>query len=81
MNFVFLWSHNNSIEGGWNNKPIKIKVITKNMEVYIMVIETNQVNGALVVYPIINGYLEQQVYIGYSKREAVKAFKQRYNLK
>ena len=47
----------------------------------IMVIETNRVNGALVVYAIINGYLEQQMYIGYSKREAVKAFKQRYNLK
>ena len=47
----------------------------------IMVIETNRVNGALVVYAIINGYLEQQMYIGYSKRDAVKAFKQRYNLK
>ena len=47
----------------------------------IMVIETNRVNGALVVYAIVNGYLEQQMYIGYSKREAVKAFKQRYNLK
>ena len=47
----------------------------------IMVIETNRVNGALVVYAIVNGYLEQQVYFGYSKREAVKAFKQRYNLK
>ena len=47
----------------------------------IMVIETNRVNGALVVYAIINGYLEKQMYIGYSKREAVKAFKQRYNLK
>ena len=46
-----------------------------------MVIETNRVNGALVVYAIVNGYLEKQMYIGYSKREAVKAFKQRYNLK
>lgn len=46
-----------------------------------MVIETNQVNGALVVYAIVNGYLEQQTYIGYSKREAVRAFKQHYNLK
>ena len=47
----------------------------------IMVIETNRVNGALVVYAIINGYLEQQMYIGYSKRDAIKAFKQHYNLK
>ena len=46
-----------------------------------MIIETNQVNGALVVSAIVNGYLETRVYIGYSKRDAVKAFKQRYNLK
>ena len=46
-----------------------------------MIIETNQVNGALVVCAIVNGYLEKQMYIGYSKREAVKAFKLRYNLK
>lgn len=52
-----------------------------NMEDKIMVIDTNQVNGALVVYAIVNGYLEQQMYIGYSKRDAVKAFKKRYNLK
>ena len=46
-----------------------------------MVIKTNRVNGTLVVYAIINGYIEKQMYIGYSKRDAVKAFKQRYNLK
>ena len=46
-----------------------------------MVIETNRVNGALVVYAIINGYLETQVYFGSSKRDAIRAFKQRYNLK
>ena len=47
----------------------------------IMVIESNRVNGALIVSAIVNGYLEKQMYIGYSKRDAVKAFKQRYNLK
>ena len=67
---MFLWSYNSSV-GYCKN----------NMEVYIMVIETNRVNGALIVYAIINGYLEKQMYIGYSKRDAVKAFKQRYNLK
>ena len=46
-----------------------------------MIRETNRVNGALVVSAIINGYLETQVYLGYSKRDAVRAFKQRYNLK
>ena len=46
-----------------------------------MVIETNRANGALVVYAIINGYLEKQTYIGYSKRDAIKAFKKCYNLK
>ena len=46
-----------------------------------MVIETNQVNGALVVYAIINGYLEKQTYVGYSKRDAIKAFEKHYNLK
>ena len=46
-----------------------------------MVIETNRVNGALVVYATINGCLEKQTYIGYKKRDAIKAFKQRYNLK
>lgn len=46
-----------------------------------MVIETNRVNGTLVVYAIVNGYLKKQMYIGYSKRDAVKAFKQYYNLK
>ena len=46
-----------------------------------MVIETNRVNGALVVSAIVNGYLEKQMYIGYSKRDAIKAFKLRYNLK
>lgn len=46
-----------------------------------MVIETNRENGALVVYAIINGYLEKQTYMGYSKRDAVRAFKKRYNLK
>ena len=46
-----------------------------------MVIESNRVNGALIVSAIVNGYLEKQMYIGYSKRDAVKAFKQRYNLK
>lgn len=46
-----------------------------------MVIEANQVNGALVVCAIVNGYLEKQVYFGYSKRDAIRAFKQRYSLK
>ena len=46
-----------------------------------MVIETNRVNGALVVYAIINGYQKKQTYIGYSQRDAVKAFKQHYNIK
>ena len=46
-----------------------------------MVIEANRVNGALVVSAIVNGYLETQVYIGYSKRDAIRAFKLRYNLK
>lgn len=46
-----------------------------------MIVEANKVNGTLIVTCIINGYLEKQMYIGYSKREAVRAFKQRYNLK
>ena len=46
-----------------------------------MIVEANKVNGTLIVSSIINGYLEKQMYIGYSKREAVRAFKQRYNLK
>ena len=46
-----------------------------------MVIKTNRANGTLVVYAIINGYLEKQMFLGYSKRDAIRAFKQRYNLK
>ena len=46
-----------------------------------MIIETNRVNGALVVCAIVNGYLERQVYFGYSKRDAIRVFKQRYNIK
>ena len=57
------------------------RLLQKHYGGKIMVIEANRVNGALIVYAIVNGYLEQQMYIGYSKREAIKAFKQRYNLK
>lgn len=32
-------------------------------------------NGALEITDIINGYLVRRVYFGYSKREAIKLFK------
>lgn len=49
------------------------------MEDTSMIIE--KINGTLVVSAIINGYLEKQMYIGFSKREAISNFKKRYNLK
>jgi hypothetical protein len=38
-------------------------------------------SGAWVVTDIINGYYEQEVYYGYTKKEAIALFKEKYNVK
>jgi hypothetical protein len=40
-----------------------------------MIIEKN-INGYWVIYETIRGYLMTKVYIGYTKMEAIKMFKQ-----
>lgn len=42
-----------------------------------MTIEKN-LHGAWVVYDIINGYLVHQQYYGYTKKQAIALFKQKY---
>lgn len=37
-------------------------------------------NGAIVVTDIIRGYIEQEVYYGYTEEEAVQKFRATYNL-
>jgi hypothetical protein len=48
--------------------------ITTNKGARIMIIE-RQGNGSLLISDIVDGYLLKQVYYFYSKREAIKLFK------
>mgnify|MGYP005992338265 FL=1 len=41
-----------------------------------MIIEKNKINGSLIISDIKNGYWFKRVYYFYTKKEAVKMFKQ-----
>ena len=41
-----------------------------------MIIERNKINGSLIISDIKNGYLFKKVYYFYTKKQAVKMFKQ-----
>ena len=45
-----------------------------------MTVTTMRHNGALCVTDIVRGYIEQEVYYGYTEEEAVNVFKETYGL-